>query len=68
MSMRRRRFKQELPLEERLAQEAKTLREKAKTLRPGTKRDMLLRKAQQDETAAHLTKWLTSPRLWPPVR
>jgi hypothetical protein len=67
MTERRRRFIQTQSLEERLAEEAKSLREEAKTLPPCAKREALLRKARQDETAAHLTEWLTSPGLKPPV-
>ena len=61
MTKRRRRVRQVQPLEERLAQEAYDLREAAKTLPLGPKREALLRKARQDETAAELTEWLTSP-------
>jgi hypothetical protein len=62
----RRRFSQTSPLEERLAEEAKSLRELAKTLPPGAQREALLRKARQDEVGAHITEWLTSPGLQPP--
>lgn len=65
--MKRRRFKQAHPLEARLAEEAKSLREQAETLPPGPKRDALLRKAQQDEIGAHMTEWLTSPGLRSPT-
>lgn len=64
--MKRRRFKQTHPLEERLAEEAKELRERAKRLPPGAERDALLRRARYEEAAAHMTKWLTSPGLRPP--
>jgi hypothetical protein len=63
----RRRIKQTQSLEERLADEAKLLRETAKSIPPGAERDRLLRKARQDETALHLTEWLSSPGLRPPV-
>jgi hypothetical protein len=62
----RRRFKQTQSLEERLAQEAKRLREEAKLLPPGAERDRIIRKARQAETGSHLTEWLTSPGLRPP--
>jgi hypothetical protein len=62
----RRRFKQTQPLEERLADEAKRLREEAKLLPPGAERDKIIRKARQAETGSHLTEWLTSPGLRPP--
>ena len=54
-------------LEARLAQEAKRLREEAKLLPPGAQRDELIRKARQAETGSHMTEWLTSPGLRPPV-
>lgn len=58
-SMPRRHFKdrQLQPLQERLAEEAKRLREKAKSLQPGTARE---------ETGSHLTEWLSSPGLRAP--
>lgn len=64
--MSRRRFKQVQSLEIRLAREAERLREQAKRLPPGSKRETLLRKARQDEITAHLAEWLTSPGLRPP--
>ena len=63
---RRRGFKQPLSLEERLSLEAQELRQRAQQLPPCRERETLLRKARQDETAAHLTEWLTSPGLRPP--
>jgi hypothetical protein len=64
--MSRRRFKQTQSLEERLAEEAKRLREEAKLLPPGAVREALSRKARQAETGSHVTEWLTSPGLRPP--
>jgi len=63
---RRRRIKHLLSLEERLAKEAKRLREEAKMLPPGPTREGLLRKAREDEMVAHMTEWITSPGLQPP--
>jgi len=63
---RRRRFKQIHSLEARLANEAKRLREKARSLPPGAIREEILRKARQAETGSHMTEWLTSPGLRPP--
>ena len=63
----RRRFRQTRSLEERLADEAKRLREAAKTLPQGIERDRLLRKARLDETALQMTAWLKSPGLKPPL-
>jgi hypothetical protein len=65
--MQRRRFKQDQSLEERLSQEAKRLREEAKLLPPSAARDEKIRKARQAETGSHMTEWLTSPGLRPPV-
>jgi hypothetical protein len=64
--MQRRRFKQTDTLEERLATEAKRLREQAKALPPGPERDIILRKARQCETGSHMSEWLRSPELRPP--
>jgi hypothetical protein len=63
---RRRRIKHILSLEQRLAEEAKRLREEAKKLPPGPTREGLLRKAREDEKVAHMTEWITSPGLQPP--
>ncbi|MET4487021.1 hypothetical protein [Bradyrhizobium sp. LA7.1] len=62
----RRRFKQTISLEARLAKEAKRLREEAKALPPGLERDLILRKARQAETGSHISEWLASPGLRPP--
>jgi hypothetical protein len=62
----RQRIKQILSLEERLAQEAKRLREQAKTLPSGPDREAILRKARQAETGSHMTEWIMSPGLRPP--
>lgn len=63
---KRRRFKQSATLEERLAMEARLLREEASRLPPGIERERLLRKARQDDTAMHISDWLRSPGLRPP--
>ncbi|WFU57654.1 hypothetical protein QA639_09105 [Bradyrhizobium pachyrhizi] len=67
MATKRRRFKQTQNLEERLAQEARDLRETTKTLPPCPEREAMLRKARQDDTAARMAEWLTSPGLRPPT-
>lgn len=61
---RRRRVQQIFPLEERLANEAEALRQRTRELPPCREREVLLRKARHDETAARLTEWLmsTGPR------
>ena len=64
--MRRRRFKQTEQLEDRLAEEAKRLREEAKLLQPGATRDGLVRKARQAEIGSHISEWLKSPGLRTP--
>ena len=66
MQEQRRRFKHVKPLEERLAEEAKRLREEAKLLAPGAVREATLRKARQAETGAHVSEWLSSPGLLAP--
>jgi hypothetical protein len=65
--MMRRRFKQTEPLEVRLSEEAKRLREEAKLLPPGAAREALLRRARQAETGSHMSQWLSSPGLQPPT-
>ena len=52
-------------IEERLADEAKRLREMAGMLPPGGNRDELLEKARQVETALHVLQWLNSPGIVP---
>jgi hypothetical protein len=66
MSEHRRRFRQTKSLEERLAGEAKRLREQAKLMPQGAIREQLLRKARQAETGSHISEWLRSPGLKPP--
>jgi hypothetical protein len=56
--MQRRRFKHILSLPDRLAEEAERLRAEAEKLPHGHQRDLLLRKARQTETAAHVNEWL----------
>ena len=65
--MQRRRFKQSPSLEERLDQEATSLREQAKLLPPGRLRELALRKARQMDVTAHINEWLTSPGLRAPI-
>ena len=65
--LKSRRSRHSVSLEARLSDEAQTLREQAECLPPGPAREALLRKARQDETAAHLTEWLSSPGLRPPT-
>jgi hypothetical protein len=62
----RRRFKQVNSLKDRLMQEAESLRQQAQQMPPGVRRDELLRKAREAETAARVDDWLASPGLQPP--
>lgn len=64
--MQRRRFKQAQSLEQRLAEEARRLREEAKLLPPGALREAVLRRARQAETGMRMSEWLSSPGLQPP--
>lgn len=64
--MQRHRFKQTTSLEERLAEEAKRLREEAQSLPPGLARELAIRKARQAETGCHISDWLRSPGLQAP--
>jgi hypothetical protein len=65
--MRRRRITPTtLSFEQRLAAEAIQLRERAKKMCPCVKREEMLRRARQLETASHLSDWLCSPGLQPP--
>ena len=64
--MQRRRFKQTVPLDQRLTGEAQRLRKEAQGTPPGFAREELIRKARQAETAVHMQEWLTSPGLRAP--
>ena len=61
MQQQQRRFKQNLSLEERLAEEAKRLREAGQLLPPGAVREAALRKAHEAEVSARMSQWLRSP-------
>ncbi|MBR0688987.1 hypothetical protein JQ594_23900 [Bradyrhizobium manausense] len=63
--LKRRRFRQTKTLHQRLADEAAQLREQA--LAPGHRREMLLRRARQDEMAIQIDAWLHSPGLSTPT-
>ena len=65
--MKRRRFKQTKTLDQRLAEEVTRLRDQARALPPGRSREMLLRKARQDEAAIQIEAWLRSPGLRAPT-
>ena len=62
MPKQRLRFKQTLSLQERLAEEAERLREKAKLLPPGAIQNEVIQRARQAGTGLHMSEWLRSPR------
>ena len=59
----RRRIKHTDTIQERLAAEAKRLREEADKLKPGAEQEALLRLARQAETVSRRSDWLSSPDL-----
>ena len=61
--MKRRRFKQSDTLEDRLAAEAKRLRDAANLLQPGAAREELIGRARKVEAGAQISEWLRSPGL-----
>ena len=61
----RRRLKQTETLEQRLADRAEEMRERARTMPPGAEKEALLKRARQAETGAHMSEWLRSPGLQP---
>ena len=64
--MPRRYIQHDAPLVQRLVEEAQRLRKEAKGTHPGIKRERLIRKARQAETAANMQKWLSAPGLQGP--
>jgi hypothetical protein len=60
-------FKHTAPSEDRLAQEAAHAGDEVNTLPEGAKHDLLLKRARQAETAAHINEWLASRGLRPPT-
>jgi hypothetical protein len=63
---RRRRFKQQTSLQDRIAEWAAGVREQAKQMQPGPEREELLKKLLRAETAIHLQDWANSPGLQQP--
>jgi hypothetical protein len=63
--MYRRKEKQTPPLDERLAETARQLRDEAAALPPGKQREEIERKRRQAEIAANIAKWVSSPGLQP---
>jgi hypothetical protein len=68
MVAKRRRFKQIVPLQVRLAEEAKRLREQVRSLPCGQLRDEVERKAIQVEAACEVTELLRLPEFTPTHR
>ena len=64
--MLRRRYKRIEPLELRLANDAKRLREQARLLPPGSVRDAALRKARQAENDSRINDWPDASELQSP--
>lgn len=62
----RRRFKQQVTLQDRLAAWSKKVQEQAAKLPPGPEREALIKKARQADVANHLDDWARSPGLQPP--
>ena len=56
-----------LTLIDRLMLEANRLKDEAHKLPYGPLRDVMIRKARQNETAAHIDQWLSSPGLQAPI-
>jgi hypothetical protein len=54
-------------IEEKWREESKKVQGEALKLPPGKKRDALVRKARQLETASQIDEWLSSPGLQPPT-
>jgi hypothetical protein len=63
---KRRRFKLQLTLQDRLAAWSKQVQEQAAALPPGPEREALIKKARQADVAGHLDDWAKSPGLQPP--
>jgi hypothetical protein len=61
------RFKQTRTLQQRLADEIVRLREEARALAPGRRREMLLHRVRQNEMAMQIDAWLHSPALRAPT-
>jgi hypothetical protein len=51
---------------DRLVDERKRLEAQLEELQPGPKRDQLLQKLRQLDTASHINEWLSSPGLQSP--
>lgn len=65
--MERRRSKHTQTLKQRLTEEVERLREEVRSLPPGRRREVLLQKVRQDETAIQIDAWISSPGLRAPA-
>ena len=63
---RRRRFKHQITLRDRLALWAEKVRQQASELSPGPERNALLNKISKAEAAARIDNWANSTGLQPP--
>ena len=61
MKVKRNRMKQSKSLHERLLISAEKARQQARRLPPGKDREILLRKARQNEVTCSLADWLIPP-------
>jgi hypothetical protein len=61
MTAKRNRKRQSQTLQERLHASAEMARELARRLPPGKERELLLRRAKQNEVTSNLTDWLSAP-------
>jgi hypothetical protein len=63
---RRSRFKQSIPLKDRLSAFIQAMRERAALIPPGPERDEMLKKAKRAEAAQEIEGWANSSELQPP--
>ncbi|MBR0719582.1 hypothetical protein [Bradyrhizobium liaoningense] len=61
MTAKRTRRKQTQSLQERLLLSAESARERARRMPPGKAREILLRRAKQNEVTSNLADWLSAP-------
>jgi hypothetical protein len=61
MTAKRNRRKQTQSLQERLMSFANSDKERARRMPPGKEREILLKRAKQNEVASDLTDWLSAP-------
>lgn len=58
---KRRRFKQQFTLQDRLAAWSQEILAQAAALPPGPERDALIKKTRQAEVASHVDDWAAGP-------